>query len=669
MMNALSSSKALLSDWLHTSTLRWAVIVSVTIALAIPGLAGYLIERHLEEQAASADLASDARKAADVLAVSLSTPLWELSTPGVDAIVRAMIADERFVSITVTESATHRAFLKLDRPQPNADQNLSWRQAIVREGQELGDVEVVMTLAPYLQAAEGRLRRSLFQLSAILLTALAAIYFVLRRKLLVPIERLTAEAHRIADENFSCPIPATGNDEFGRVAGAMEYMRLRLLDTFSELNTLAFFDQLSGLPNRVLLVDRIKQAFGVSSRTRRFGALLFIDLDNFKTLNDTKGHEMGDQLLKQVASRLKQSLREGDTAARVGGDEFIVVLSDLGIAEKEAASTTEAVAEKILAALNQTYQIGDLAHRSTASIGATLFMGQDTPVDELMKQADLAMYRAKASGRNVVCFFDPAMEAAVKARAELEEDLRRAIDENQFLLHYQPQVVGEGRVTGAEALIRWQHPRRGLVSPAEFIPLAEENDHIVAVGRWVLEAACARLATWASDPKLGRLTIAVNVSAKQFLQTDFVDQVLTAVEMTGADPHYLKLELTESLLVHDVEQVIGKMYALKARGIGFSLDDFGTGYSSLSYLKRLPLDQLKIDQSFVRGVLSDPNDAVIAKAIVALAQSLGLAVIAEGVESRAHRDFLASSGCYAYQGELFGMPMPADSFETFMQQD
>jgi diguanylate cyclase (GGDEF)-like protein len=431
-----------------------------------------------------------------------------------------------------------------------------------------------------------------------------------------------------------------------------------------QINALAFFDQLTDLPNRILLMDRLKQTMAASSRSENCGALLFIDLDNFKTLNDTEGHEMGDLLLKQVARRLTQCVRQGDTAARVGGDEFVVVLSDLGSDEREAAHSAELVVENIRSVLNKPYLIKDISHHSTASIGATIFKGQTTAVDNLLKQADLAMYRAKASGRNVVSFFDPAMEASVRVRAELEEDLRRAIRDDQFLLHYQPQVVEEGRVTGAEALLRWQHPHRGAVFPAHFIPLAEETGLILPLGRWVLETACAQLAAWASNPEFADLTIAVNVSAHQFRQRDFVSQVLQVVEKSGANPRRLKLELTESLLVHNVDDVIEKMYALKVKGIGFSLDDFGTGYSSLSYLKRLPLDQLKIDQSFVRDILVDPNDAAIAKTIVALAQSLGLAVIAEGVETKEQRDFLAHAGCHAYQGYFYGRPMPIDEFES-----
>ena len=434
--------------------------------------------------------------------------------------------------------------------------------------------------------------------------------------------------------------------------------------TEDRINALAFFDQLTGLPNRTLLLDRLKQTLFSSGRSHSHGALLFIDLDNFKTLNDTLGHYVGDQLLKQVALRLKQCVRDGDTVARLGGDEFVVVLANLSPNDTEAAKDTEIVAEKILVKLNQSYQLGHVTHHSSASIGVTLFKGGLIPIDDLMKQADLSMYKAKAAGRNAVRFFDPSMEIAVRARAEMEDDLMRAVQEKQFLLHYQAQIIGE-RLTGAEVLVRWQHPLRGMVSPAEFIPLAEETGLILPLGNWVLETACSKLAQWADRPEISHLTLAVNVSAHQFRKPDFVDQVVGILDKTGANPLRLKLELTESLLVENVEDIIDKMAALKMRGVGFALDDFGTGYSSLSYLKRLPLDQLKIDRSFVRDVLTDSNDASIARIIVTLAKSLGLGVIAEGVETEAQRDFLAGFGCHAYQGYYFGQPLPVDAFEAF----
>lgn len=434
-----------------------------------------------------------------------------------------------------------------------------------------------------------------------------------------------------------------------------------------KLNELAFFDQLTGLANRTLLLDRLKQAMNASSRSGNYGALLLIDLDNFKTLNDTLGHHMGDLLLKLVAQRLTACVRAGDTVTRLGGDEFVVMLTGLSTRESDAATQTEAVGEKILAALNQTYQLNEAAYRSTPSIGATLFIGHRSESEVVLKQADLAMYKSKEAGRNALRFFDPVMETAVMKRATLERELHEAIAEKQLLLHYQAQMTGD-KITGAEALVRWQHPQRGLVSPAEFIPLAEETGLILPLGRGVMEMACRQLALWAARPAMAHLTIAVNVSAHQFHQADFVDQVLAVLKKTGAEPQRLKLELTESLLVSNVEEVIKKMLLLKAKGVSFSLDDFGTGYSSLSYLKRLPLDQLKIDQSFVRDVLSDPNDAVIAKAIVALARSLGLGVIAEGVETEAQRDFLTSSGCHALQGYYFSRPLALEGFEEYAQR-
>ncbi|NMM21380.1 MAG: EAL domain-containing protein [Rhodoferax sp.] len=435
-----------------------------------------------------------------------------------------------------------------------------------------------------------------------------------------------------------------------------------------KIEELAFFDSLPHLPNRTLLMDRLKQAMTVGNRTGTCGAVLFIDLDHFKTLNDTLGHDKGDLLLQQVAQRLAVCVREGDTVARLGGDEFVVVLGSLDESAQEAATQTEVVGEKTLTSLSQIYRLGDIDHRSTASIGATLFCGHQSSIDDLLKQADLAMYKAKETGRNAVRFFDPAMQTAVIERSILESGLRRAIQENQLVLHYQAQVVGEGRVTGAEVLVRWQHPERGLVPPAEFIPLAEETGLILPLGHWVLESACSQLALWAGQPDLALLTVAVNVRVQQFRESGFVAKVLAVLSQTGANPNRLKLELTESLLVDNVEDIIEKMHLLKARGVGFSLDDFGTGYSSLSYLKQLPLDQLKIDQTFVRDVLVDPNDAAIAKTIVALAQSLGLGVIAEGVETQAQRDFLAKAGCYAYQGYFFSRPLPLDGFEEFARR-
>jgi diguanylate cyclase (GGDEF)-like protein/PAS domain S-box-containing protein len=439
----------------------------------------------------------------------------------------------------------------------------------------------------------------------------------------------------------------------------------RLAD--EKINHLAFYDPLTNLPNRRLLLDRLAQATTASSRHKVKSALLFVDLDNFKAINDTLGHLQGDLLLTLVTQRLINCVRTGDTVARLGSDEFVVLLEDLSNTELDAATQAEAVAEKILTTLNQEYQLELGQHHSTVSIGITLFGGDDREhSQEPLKRAELAMYEAKAAGRNTLRFFDQQMQIDVTKRVALETDLRDATLNEQFVLYYQPQVIGIGRITGVEVLLRWQHPTRGLVSPSEFIMLAEETGLILSIGQWVLETACQQLALWATQPEFAHLTMAVNVSARQFHQSTFVEQVSAALDQTGANPKRLKLELTESMLVRNVEEVIAKMSILRIKGVKFSLDDFGTGYSSLSYLKRLPLDQLKIDQSFVRNILTDPNDAAIAKTVIALVNSLGLSVIAEGVEMEAQRDFLGSLGCHAYQGYLFSRPIPLDAFEAYL---
>jgi diguanylate cyclase (GGDEF)-like protein/PAS domain S-box-containing protein len=434
-----------------------------------------------------------------------------------------------------------------------------------------------------------------------------------------------------------------------------------------EIRNLAFYDPLTGLPNRRLLMDRLDHAITSAMRHRKLGALLFVDLDHFKTLNDTLGHDKGDLLLEQVATRLRNCIRGVDTVARLGGDEFVVLLEDLSDIPLEAAKQAEAVGEKIVAALNQPYEIAGYIHHSSPSIGITLVGEREEAIEEPLKRADMAMYQAKAAGRNTLRFFDPQTQVAVAARADMETALRIAVQTQQLVLHYQAQVTAGAKVEGAEALVRWTHPQHGVVSPAAFIPLAEETGIILPLGRWVLETACTQLQRWAGMPGMAHLTLSVNVSAREFLDRNFTAHVLEVLQSTGADPSRLKLELTESLLVVNVEDVIAKMNALKSLGIGFSLDDFGTGYSSLSYLKRLPLDQLKIDQGFVRDILVDSNDAAIAKMVVALADSMGLIVIAEGVESQAQCDLLAQLGCLSYQGYLFSKPLALDAFETFAQ--
>ena len=434
-----------------------------------------------------------------------------------------------------------------------------------------------------------------------------------------------------------------------------------------QIERLAFYDALTSLPNRRMLGDRLQRAMAGVARSGLQGALLFIDLDNFKDLNDTLGHDTGDQLLLQVAQRLTGCVRAVDTVARFGGDEFVVLVEGLSADAAQASAESALVASHIATTLGKPYVLGSTSHHSTPSIGIALFGQQTCSVDELLKQADLAMYQAKAAGRNTQRFFDPNMQAAVSSRAALEADLRRGLQARELLLHYQPVVDGKGRLLGAEALVRWQHPQRGLVPPGEFIPLAEQTGLILPLGLWVLEAACAQLVAWSRSPLTRQFFLSVNVSVRQFRQPDFVKQVLGILQSSGANPERLKLELTESLLLADVEDVIARMEYLRRYGVGFSLDDFGTGYSSLSYLKRLPLEQLKIDQGFVRDLQTDPNDAAIVRTILALAKSLDLAVVAEGVETTGQLEFLQRHGCEAFQGYLFGRPMPAEVLERALR--
>jgi diguanylate cyclase (GGDEF)-like protein len=429
-----------------------------------------------------------------------------------------------------------------------------------------------------------------------------------------------------------------------------------------EIKNLAFYDPLTNLSNRRLLQDRLFQALSSSDRNGKIGALLYIDLDNFKSINDTFGHTKGDQLLQQVAERLKSCVRIGDTVARLGGDEFVVMLENLNEQAIHAAAEAEVIGQKILVTLNQPYRLGSREFVNTPSIGVSLFNGHQQLADDLFKQADIAMYQAKNEGRNTLRFFDPKVQLAINHRVTLEGELRSAIEFHQFFLHYQIQVDHTNQPVGAEALIRWIHPTRDMVSPAEFIPIAEETGLILPIGKWVLDTACAQLSLWQLDVKTKDLMLSVNVSAKQFNQPDFAEQVREIVQRHGINPAKLKLELTESILLDNIERIISTMNEISALGIRFSLDDFGTGYSSLQYLKKLPLYQLKIDQSFVRDIVDDSNDRSIVDTIIGMARSLELEVIAEGVETEEQKKILEKSGCTHFQGYLFGKPMPINQF-------
>lgn len=433
-----------------------------------------------------------------------------------------------------------------------------------------------------------------------------------------------------------------------------------------QIENLAFYDPLTSLPNRRLLLDRLEQALALSQRTGFRGALLFIDLDHFKNLNDTKGHEAGDQLLIQQARRLTLCVREGDTVARLGGDEFIIILGELAQGAEAAAEEATEITQRILHALSMPVALSYRTiadYENTSSIGIALFLGHECTVDELLGRADMAMYQAKAGGRNTFRFFDPTMQKLLTERLSLEDDLKHALAEGQFQLYLQPQIL-DGNVIGAEVLLRWQHPRKGMISPADFIPVAEHTGVIVEIGNWVMEESCNILNIWAGNPLTESLALAVNVSARQFRQGDFVRTVGKILGSSGVDPKKIKLELTESLALENIGDTVERMHTLRQLGVGLSLDDFGTGQSSLSYLKRLPLTQLKIDQSFVRDITSDPNDAVLVQTIIGMARNLKLDIIAEGVETAEQRDFLQKNDCHAFQGYLFGKPVHWSTFEN-----
>ena len=433
-----------------------------------------------------------------------------------------------------------------------------------------------------------------------------------------------------------------------------------------KIQYLAFYDPLTQLPNRQMLLDRLHDAVGDNGHARD-GALMFIDLDNFKVLNDTLGHQKGDMLLQQVARRLRNCVAKGDLVARLGGDEFVVLLENTPEKPLDPLTAAQKVSQRILEGLGEPYVLPGYLHHSTCSIGVTLFGKNPSSVSELLKQADLAMYQAKAAGRNAVRFFDPEMQAVATANAALASDLRQAWRDNHLKIEYQPQVGMDGQMTGVEALLRWEHPTRGIVRPDQFIPTAEETSLIIPIGHWVLESACAQLAVWAERPERRHLSIAVNVSVRQFRHPEFIDEVMTCVKRHGIPPNKLKLELTESLLADNLDAAIAKMRNLKEMGVRLSVDDFGIGYSSLSYLKRLPIDELKIDRGFVKDILTDGNDAAIAGTIIGLCRNLGLEVIAEGVETEEQRAFLSRQGCNRYQGYLFCRPLPIEQLEAFIE--
>jgi diguanylate cyclase (GGDEF)-like protein len=457
----------------------------------------------------------------------------------------------------------------------------------------------------------------------------------------------------------------------GLAKNLRENISLRIASNLDnkKVHQLAYYDFLTNLPNRRLLSDRLQQSFVRCARSRDYGAVLSLDLNNFKALNDSKGHQAGDELLQQVAARLLECLRKKDTIARMGGDEFIAVLDELGSNKSAAIKAAQVAAEKMMGAFSEPFQLQNSKYRTTPSIGISLFYGDAYSEAEVLRRADIAMYQAKKSDNlNSIQMYDEELHPAIEMRATLENDLSFALQGNQLLLHFQVQVDEAQQPAGAEVLLRWQHPAMGLIPPDQFIPIAEESGQIVPIGQWVLMQACRQLKLWEGDPRTSHLRLSVNVSAVQFNQPDFVQTVKETVLQSGCNPGLIRLELTESLIVRNVEEIIGKILALKALGITFSLDDFGTGQSSLSVLKRLPLDELKIDKSFIKDISHNTYDSFIVETIINMAKNLGHGVIAEGVEIQQQKALLENMGCHLFQGYLFSRPLPLAEFEASLQQ-
>ncbi len=552
----------------------------------------------------------------------------------------------------------------------------------------------IFTLAPTAYFSPNWTALTIGMVGVILLLSLLAWWLaqVQANRVVKPLEELAQQSERIGQLQFEPPMHGlqTPIYEIRQLSDAHEHMRQLLHEHQTELNVritaleeakneihrLAFYDALTQLPNRRLLMTRLTQALMQCQHNHQPGAVLFIDLDNFKALNDTLGHTAGDLFLQHVAQRLQTCVSPSTTVARLGGDEFLIVLECLYVpqtansAAPEDASLTPAsatqqvheIAQRILQALGQPVLIKGTEHVSTPSIGAVLFFGHER-AEDVLKWADMAMYQAKAAGRNGLRFFDPVFQTLAEHKAQLELDLRHALKLGQFEMWLQPQFDRQRRVAGAEALLRWPHPTRGWINPSEFIPIAESSGLIVPLGHWVLEQACALLQQWAAQPHTAHWALSVNVSVRQFRHPDFVNNTLALIERTGIRPNLLCLELTESILLDDVPHTIERMGLLRQRGVSFSLDDFGTGYSSLAYLKQLPFIELKIDQSFVRDMMTDPSDAMLAQSIIVLAHAFGLRVLAEGVETEGQFAALSKDGCDLFQGYLLGKPSPIVDFE------
>ncbi|WP_342620473.1 EAL domain-containing protein [Rhodoferax sp. GW822-FHT02A01] len=657
------------------------LVLTVIIGIVLPTVIAVVTLLWFRQSKVEQEMVDILQEKSLVLSASLAEPVWNFNMETISLLLRASMADSQVVRVSVFD--THDKILtevkddsrRMGRSYAKV-QNLNHISGAASRANFAGKVEVEIDSGNRQSEFRHEVQFYSMILALQIASSMALLLYVLRARVLKPVAGLTQFSDQLAQGNFYKPLAWSRPDELGTLARQMDNMRMVMVDDIAKrkeadetIHNLAFYDPLTQLPNRRLLRERLKMAAVASERSGQYFALLFLDLDNFKTLNDTLGHSVGDELLIQVGISLIESVRADDTVARLGGDEFVVILQRVGSEPDAAAQLTRQIAEKICKTISKPSLLASQMHVISTSIGVTLHCGARMDIDVYLKEADLAMYQAKAAGRNCVCFFDEQMHTTLLQSANLEASLRDAIRGEEFLLLYQPQVMQTGHIMGAECLVRWMHSDRGLVSPNEFIPIAEKTGLILPLGQWILEQACTKLAIWSRHELLSQLSISVNISACQLHQPDFVDVVLSTVTRSGANPRRLKLELTESQLIDNTEDIIEKMQLLKEKGIGFSLDDFGTGYSSLSYLRRFPLEQLKIDQSFVRDVLVDTNDAVITKMVIALAESLGLAVIAEGVEHEAQREYLARHGCNAYQGYLFGRPMPDTEFEHMVLVD
>ncbi len=575
-----------------------------------------------------------------------------LDVAGRKSQIEVLVADQNgeWLLRPVTETSENLSALK---NRPSRIQYLTAQAGVQASPNErgLGWVVIVREATSSAFADIHQTRLLMVGLSLALAACFAAIAWLISGRVVRPIEALADQA-RAHQPPRALSADSAQEDRPGDETGMLGDV----------MHQLAFYDRITGLANRRLLMERLAQSLSDSVRTRNQGGLILINLDHFSLLNDTRGHEVGDLLLVEVAQRLLALLRSRDILARLGGDEFALLLGPLGLNQDTATREVSALADRILGVFRKPFELMGESYLGAASIGIKLFAGGDISAADVFKHADVAMFQAKRAGRDRYQFFDDSLQALVDERFQLERDLRKGIP-SEFLLMYQKQVDSQGQIFGAELLVRWSHPVMGMVSPAKFIPLAEETGLILPLGRWVLEMACTQIKRWEKHVSTRRLVLAVNVSAKEFSQPGYVDSVVGTLKRTGADPTRLKLELTESILATDIGLVVQRMSALRAIGVSFSLDDFGTGFSSLAYLQKMPLDQLKIDQSFVHDLTTNANDASIVRTVIALGRSLGLEVIAEGVETNEQKNFLEVAGCHLFQGYLFSKPILLEEFE------